>query len=176
MKKQSTYYRKKLRAEEAKAPKVKEWESSSGHFYETKRQAQAESFINFIRGGLQTGFPVVVGRWFWFSAITIYPLILIRKDQISVERLNHEKIHVRQMCDLWVIGAYVWYPVELYLRFFWYLVSSWATRDRWIGTQTPGTALGAAYYCHSMERECRLNQHDTDYLFKRKKFAFLKYL
>ena len=44
-------------------------------------------------------------------AITLYPFIIAR-DRLSITTYNHEKIHLVQQRELWVVGfyiLYVWY-------------------------------------------------------------------
>lgn len=154
----SKYIKKALNKEYYKRTKTKDWVDTKGEGYSTKTEAQVASLIHFIIAGFRTGFPVVVGRFFPYKAIALYPFVFIRKDVITVQRLNHERIHIKQMLDLWIIGAYIWYPLELWIRI--------------LTTFNPSKA----YQNHSMEKEAVENQDNANYLLHRKKFAFKKYL
>jgi len=82
-------------------------------------------------------------------AMAIWPFILISKKHDTPERRNHEKIHLAQWRELWVIG---FLPVYIYL----YLVSG-------------------GYRDNPMERECFENETDLSYLLSRKRFAWRDY-
>ncbi len=91
-----------------------------------------------------------------FAAMAIFPFIFIRKDwyeKVSAGRLhtvlNHEKIHFRQQLELLLIGFYL-----LYLVF-------------WIFYGYKGIPF---------EKEAYANAKDSDYLIKRKPFAWVKYI
>jgi hypothetical protein len=92
------------------------------------------------------------------SAITLYPFIIVKtKLQKNKKLLNHEKIHLAQQKELFVIGFYVWYIcsfVKNYLKFF----------DYW-----------ASYQYIIFEREAYINEKNFSYLKNRKKFNFLKF-
>ena len=102
---------------------------------------------------------VVSDKWVkffcWFlggqeaAGITIWPFIFIAEDVVITKRLiNHEKIHLRQQLELLVIGFYIWYLIEYYIR---------------------------GYYNVSFEKEAYANDGDMEYLKKRKLFSFWKY-
>lgn len=146
------YFRKNMRE-----TSVKDWMDNRGNGYDTKFQAQVASFMNFIGAGFTVGFPIVISK-FWYTAIAIYPFVFIRRDSISSQRLNHERIHIKQQAELLIVFAYLWYFVELWIRAF------------------ANLSLRTAYAKHSMERECRENEKNANYLLTRKKFAFIKYL
>jgi hypothetical protein len=49
----------------------------------------------------------------WIDGITIYPFIFIKKKERTEDEyrtiLEHEKIHIRQQLDGWLIGFYIKY-------------------------------------------------------------------
>ena len=89
-------------------------------------------------------------------AITLYPFIICR-DEMDHITLNHEKIHIAQQKELWVIGFYLLY------------VYHWL-RGKWKGS----TSLGA-YLSIPFEREAYENETNPDYLSIREPNAWRKY-
>ena len=89
-------------------------------------------------------------------AITLYPFI-ISKEKLDVTVYNHEKIHLVQQRELWLIGFYLLYV------YYWLL-------GKWSGS----TSL-AAYLSIPFEREAYQNEVNQDYLNDRKKQAWLAY-
>lgn len=94
------------------------------------------------------------------NGITLFPFILLRspKDKLNKRLINHEKIHLRQQLELLVIFFYLWYVIEYYYWFF-------KLKDSY-----------KAYLRISFEREAYANEHDFNYLSKRKWFNFVNYL
>ncbi|MDM1049462.1 hypothetical protein [Sphingobacterium hotanense] len=101
-------------------------------------------------------------RFFSFGkaqAITIFPFIFLRYriDKADKILINHERIHIIQALELLVIPFYIWYLSEFLYRYIQH-------RD-----------FNTAYFHISFEREAYSNQHDMNYLKKRKRFGFLAY-
>src|SRR5690606_23034108 len=109
---------------------------------------------------------IIVSR-FWtriFSfgkarAITIFPFIFLnhrscKKDKVLI---NHESIHMLQAIELLIILFYLWYFIEFLWRFYQH-------KD-----------FDLAYRHISFEKEAYANEHDLQYLKKRKLWNFLKY-
>tara|TARA_A100001515_G_scaffold80527_1_gene63864 strand:+ start:162 stop:491 length:330 start_codon:yes stop_codon:yes gene_type:complete len=90
-------------------------------------------------------------------AIALYPFVFIRDEGNEVV-INHERIHLKQQRELWVIGFYLLYVL------FW-LINLVRYRD-----------TATAYYELPFEREARVNESDWVYLLNRKRFAWTKYL
>jgi len=89
-------------------------------------------------------------------AITLWPFIIIR-DEGDEKTINHEKIHIRQQSELWVIGFYIMYLID------------------WIrGLKIYGDPV-AAYVWTRFEQEAYDNQGDLEYLTYREKFAWKNY-
>lgn len=94
------------------------------------------------------------------SGITLFPFIFVRnlEDKKNKVLINHEKIHLRQQMEMLVIFFYIFYVIEYYY---------WLFR------------LKNPYHAYkriSFEREAYANEHDLNYLQKRKFWSFRKYL
>lgn len=94
------------------------------------------------------------------SGITLFPFIFIRnpEDKKNPVLINHEKIHLRQQAELFVIFFYILYLAEYYF---------------WLIRLKNGYA---AYRRISFEREAYAHEHDMDYLAGRKGWEFRSYL
>ena len=90
-------------------------------------------------------------------AITLYPFIICKEEMDDIT-LNHEKIHLAQQKELWIIGFYFLYV------YYW-------LREKWKGD----TSLGA-YLAIPFEVEAYTNERDKSYLSTRKRNAWKKYL
>jgi len=90
-------------------------------------------------------------------AITLYPFVFI-KDKGNVITLNHEKIHLEQQRELWVIGFYL-----LYVYY-------------WIKGKFKGLSNSEAYMKIPFEREAYTKQYDLKYLDKRERNAWKNYI
>ena len=115
-----------------------------------------------------------------FIATTIWPFIFVQRAN---ERLfddvaeNHEEIHASQQVEMLVVGAILtlilssfigWWSVLALPIYYWWYIIEFMLRSIF------GT--GNAYRNISFEREAYMNEHDKDYLSKRKHFAWLKYM
>lgn len=89
-------------------------------------------------------------------AITLYPFIII-KDRGNEITINHEKIHLAQQRELFVLGFYV-----LYVYY-------------WMIGKVKGLSNDAAYMNIPFEREAYTKQYDLKYLENRDKHAWKKY-
>lgn len=92
-----------------------------------------------------------------FLAINICGIVFT-KDELTDEQLNHEYIHSKQMLEMLVIGFYLWYIIEWFIKWIRY------------------GSNGKAYENLSFEREAYTNESDFTYSFKRKPFSWFKYL
>lgn len=92
--------------------------------------------------------------------ITLWPYIFLNFKKIPENRLNftinHETIHIKQQEELFVVFFYVWYVTEWIIKLLFY------------GNK--------AYYHISFEREAYKFEKDLEYLKRRKKFSFVKYI
>lgn len=93
-----------------------------------------------------------IGFLRYINGITLYPFIILREKERSNEvLLNHEKIHIEQQKELFVIFFYLMYVLEFIFK-------------------------GFSYYRISFEKEAYKYQKDLDYLIKRKKYSFVKHI
>lgn len=89
-------------------------------------------------------------------AITLYPYIFI-KDEGNPTVINHEKIHLMQQRELWLVGFYF-----LYILY-------------WLIGKVKGMSNTGAYHAIPFEREAYANDEDEEYLKNRKRFAWRSY-
>ena len=90
-------------------------------------------------------------------AITLYPFIII-KDKGNETTINHEKIHIEQQKELFIIGFYV-----LYVYY-------------WLKGKVKGLSNDAAYMNIPFEQEAYRKMYDDEYLEKRKRHAWRQYI
>jgi hypothetical protein len=107
----------------------------------TMKVIKSERFLNFISWTMKV------------DAIALFPFIIVRN--INDITIRHESIHIQQQKELLIIGFYICYLMEWFIRLF---------------------KKGNAYYNISFEREAYKNQYKKDYLKDRKRFNFIKYL
>lgn len=89
-------------------------------------------------------------------AITLYPFIIC-KGEMDEQTLNHEKIHLAQQRELWLVGFYLLYAFY------------------WLRARLLGMSSHDAYMAIPFEVEAYAQQHDMDYLKNRERFAWSKY-
>lgn len=81
--------------------------------------------------------------------LALWPFIFIREDYAkNAIVINHEKIHLRQQLEMFIIPFYILYVIE------------------WISK---------GYMNISFEREAYKNECDMDYIKRRKLYSFRKY-
>ena len=90
-------------------------------------------------------------------AITLYPFIICREEMDEVV-LNHEKIHLAQQKELWIIGFYL-----LYVYY-------------WLRRRLSGESSLIAYLNIPFEVEAYSNESNHQYLKQREKHSWRKYL
>lgn len=95
-----------------------------------------------------------------FVGITLYPFIFFNREDLKEckEIVNHEKIHLKQQKELFVVFFFIFYVVEWICKFIKY-------RNKVV-----------AYRNISFEREAYLNEGDFLYLKKRKRWSFVRYI
>ena len=93
-------------------------------------------------------------------AITLFPFILLTcpGDATNAQLMNHERIHLRQQIELFIIPFYLLYFSEYLVR------------------RLQGKNHYAAYRAISFEQEAYCNEQQLDYLAHRPALAFRKYL
>ena len=90
-------------------------------------------------------------------AITLYPFIIAR-DRLGITTYNHEKIHLVQQRELWVVGFYILYV--------WY----------WLKARAKGLNGSDAYRAIPFEKEAYKHQNNLKYLNTRKKHAWRDFI
>ena len=94
-----------------------------------------------------------------YKAITILNVVFVRKGLVMRDKdINHENIHWEQEKELVIVGFYLLYIMEFFLRLF--------RMRRW----------HKAYRSISFERECYENETDLNYLKSRKHYAWIKFI
>ena len=89
-------------------------------------------------------------------AITLFPFI-ISKEKMNDVTLNHERIHLKQQKELWLLGFYVLYGLY------------------WLKNRVSGMSSSEAYFNIPFEKEAYENQKDMSYLMSRKRQSWLNY-
>ncbi len=102
---------------------------------------------------------ILVTRFVPYSAMAVYPFILIKKKEMqhNAVLINHEKIHHRQQLELLILPFYLLYFIN-------YLFNLIRYRNHF-----------KAYREIIFEREAFAMDNDLDYLNRRKIFAFCKF-
>lgn len=91
-----------------------------------------------------------------YAAINLFGVLFVRDNvKITDRLLNHESIHTEQMKEMSYVPFYLWYVVEWLIKLFKY---------------------DDAYRNISFEREAYSNERDPEYLKRREKNAWMKYL
>lgn len=95
-----------------------------------------------------------------YVGLCLWPFIIVKEDSFKYDAvlINHERIHLEQQKELFIIFFYILYISEWILRFLYYLDSY------------------KAYQNISFEREAYAHEWDLDYTTKRRSFGFIKYL
>lgn len=101
-------------------------------------------------------------RWLTFgfaSGITLFPFVLIRPGvRLSRRLVVHEKIHLQQQKELWVIPFFLLYLLE-------YIYNLLKYKSHY-----------KAYIHISFEQEAYMNDRKILYLKNRKSFSWVRYL
>jgi len=92
--------------------------------------------------------------------MAIFPFIFLKHKNLQSNGvfINHERIHLRQQMELFVLPFFVLYGIEFVIRLI--LLRNWAK----------------AYKRISFEREAYANEGNFGYLRSRSFWAFVKYL
>ena len=95
-----------------------------------------------------------------YEGITLYPFIFLKNKELKENEtlVNHEKIHLRQQRELFVIFFYLFYLLE------------------WIIKLIKFRNGHLAYMNLSFEREAYQNESNLNYLKSRKLYRFFNYL
>jgi hypothetical protein len=92
-------------------------------------------------------------------AITLFPFVFLKypEDEADQRLINHERIHLRQQLELFVLPFYLLYLGEYFIR------------------RLKGLDHYSAYRSISFEQEAFSHEYQLDYLARRPVFAFVKY-
>jgi hypothetical protein len=95
-----------------------------------------------------------------FRGLTIFPFVLVRYrlDKSNLVFINHERIHLRQQLELFILPFYLWYMLEFFVRWIQYKNKDLAYRN----------------IC--FEREAYANESNFSYLEKRSFWKFFSCL
>lgn len=95
-----------------------------------------------------------------FAGITFYPFVILRDKSLAnnLVLINHERIHLKQQIEMFIIPFFIWYGLEFLVRLI-------IDQDK-----------HKAYRSISFEREAYANDKNLIYLQDRKCWNFLKYL
>ena len=95
-----------------------------------------------------------------YIGITIFPFIFLKYNYLKADifLINHEKIHLRQQLELFIIIFYLWYFIEFLVRVLEY--RNW----------------NMAYKNISFEREAYTHEKDLNYLKSRPLWNFINYV
>jgi len=95
-----------------------------------------------------------------YVGLSLWPFIFLKDTALKKDAIliNHEKIHLKQQQELFILPFFIWYALEWCIRFLWY----------WDGYK--------AYQNISFEREAYNCEQLMDYLKDRKRYSFIKYL
>lgn len=106
---------------------------------------------------------ILVFKHFFYKnyvGLTFWPFIILKSDSLKedIALVNHEKIHLKQQFELFIIPFYIFYLVEWLIRSLLYL------------------NFYKGYKNISFEREAYQNEDNLNYPVQRKAFSFIKYL
>ncbi|CAM1345582.1 conserved hypothetical protein [Tenacibaculum amylolyticum] len=92
--------------------------------------------------------------------ITLFPFIFLKSQKFKNDSvlLNHERIHLKQQLELFIVFFYIFYGIEWFIKFIKY------------------RNIYSAYKNISFEREAYTHEKDMDYLKKRSFWMFISYL
>ncbi len=94
-----------------------------------------------------------------FRGFTFYPFVFMsdKKDRSNRVFINHEKIHIRQQLELFIVPFYILYVLEFFLLWF-------KLKNKY-----------EAYKNISFEKEAYRYENDFKYLERRKLWSFFKF-
>lgn len=99
------------------------------------------AFFSFILGMKKHG---------GIRALAFFPFIIVPKSTVIDEELiNHERIHLRQQLEMFIIPFYICYLIAMSRK---------------------------GYYGISFEKEAHENDSDLTYLKRRRPYSFIKYI
>ncbi|MBU2995350.1 hypothetical protein KO500_02850 [Cellulophaga baltica] len=106
---------------------------------------------------------ILVSKFFFvknYVGLSLWPFIIVKNSSLKEDTvlINHERIHLKQQGELFLLPFYFIYMLEWVIRSIIYL-------DTY-----------KAYQNISFEREAYANERNLNYLNERKPLGFIKYL
>ena len=116
----------------------------------------------YLQGDVLEQMILVIRHFFYRSyvGLGLWPFIILRNKALKQDKalINHERIHLRQQAELFLVFFYLLYIIEWLLKSLYYL------------------DFYRAYRNISFEREAYLEEKNLDYLRVRKPYQGLKYI
>ena len=106
---------------------------------------------------------ILVSKLFFvknYVGLSLWPFIILKNSALKKDAIliNHERIHLKQQQELFLLAFYVIYLLEWSVRCVFYLNTY------------------KAYQNISFEREAYANERNLKYTAERKAYSFIKYL
>ena len=116
----------------------------------------------YLQGYVLEQMILVIRHFFYRSyvGLGLWPFIILRNKELKQDKalMNHERIHLRQQAELFLVFFYLLYVCEWLLKSLYYL------------------DFYKAYRNISFEREAYLEEKNLEYLRVRKPYQGLKYI
>ena len=95
-----------------------------------------------------------------YVGLGLWPFIILRNGDLKADKalINHERIHLRQQAELFLVFFYLFYLLEWIFKSLYYL------------------DCYCAYRNISFEREAYINEGNLEYLRDRKPYQAFKYI
>lgn len=95
-----------------------------------------------------------------YVGLTLWPFIILKEKSYREDAvlINHERIHLKQQLELFILFFYLWYLGEWIFRTLLYMNSY------------------RAYQNISFEREAYAHEKDLGYVDRRKPYSFLNFI
>lgn len=108
---------------------------------------------------MATGF-IFISRYIFSDGLTLFPFIILRKRVFKndITLINHERIHLHQQMELFVIPFYIIYIANYLVNLLWYHNHS------------------IAYRKIIFEKEAFDHEKNHTYLLTRKRWQFIRYI
>lgn len=106
---------------------------------------------------------ILISRFFFvkdYVGLSLWPFIILKTSSLKNDNIliNHERIHLKQQIELFILPFYIFYLLEWLIKCIYYLDSY------------------KAYQNISFEREAYANESNLNFVSERKPFGFIKYL
>ncbi len=106
---------------------------------------------------------ILISKYFFsknYVGLSLWPFIILKDRSLTQDEtlINHERIHLKQQLELFIIPFYAWYLIEWLIKCLWYFNGYKAYRNI------------------SFEREAYYHESDPHYLSSRGRFQFIQYL